>query len=274
MSTARKVLITPALAAEWLQHNAGNRPVRRAHVSFLANEIVSGRWKDNGDTIKRGENGRLLDGQHRLMAVTQAKKPVQMWVVEDLANETFVTIDTNRYARSVGQVFALAGHKNANATASVVRAAMVVLECRWSGENKALNTRFSAEHMDAFLSSHACVRAILAEFVSAGTKGRAAAGVTGSVAGALAAVAEINPHRTEEIVSFLRRLLSGAGLDEGSAALLLRNRLAGFRGQHNRTSQEYQMAITIKAVVAALQNRPLMLLRWTDAESFPAAPVL
>lgn len=103
------IVLTPARAAELLEHNKVNRPIRDSHVARLERQIVQGKWRFNGDTIKISDDGDVLDGQHRLWAVMGAKKPIETIVVEGIARDAFATIDTLSQARTGGDVLALNG---------------------------------------------------------------------------------------------------------------------------------------------------------------------
>ena len=111
--------ITPAMASEWLKSNTHNRPARKAHVARLANEMVKGNWQLNGETIKFDTWGRLIDGQHRLMAIIEASQPLTMHVCTGLAadSDVFATIDVG-LNRSAGSVLAMHGIKYATEIAA------------------------------------------------------------------------------------------------------------------------------------------------------------
>lgn len=83
---------------------------------------MDGKWKFNGDTIKVAATGDVLDGQHRLWAVVEAKKPIETIVVHGIDRDAFATIDTVRRMRSGGDVLALNGvARYRNITAETVR---------------------------------------------------------------------------------------------------------------------------------------------------------
>ena len=128
MNTAKKidmrpqieaVTITPAMATQWLKSNTHNRPARKPHVSRLAKEMVSGNWQLNGETIKFDTWGRLIDGQHRLMAIIEASQPITTHVCTGLAadSDIFATIDVG-LNRSAGSVLAMHGIKYATEIAA------------------------------------------------------------------------------------------------------------------------------------------------------------
>lgn len=103
------VLLTPEMATNLLEHNQHNRPVSDGHVQRIASQIVAGKWKFNGDTIKVAKTGDVLDGQHRLWAVIEAKIPVETILVHGIEKDAFATIDTLRKPRSGADILSLLG---------------------------------------------------------------------------------------------------------------------------------------------------------------------
>jgi hypothetical protein len=90
---AELVLLTPDLAAEWLESNKMNRKVRDRWVSFLAGEMSGGRWHLNGDSFVFDTEGVLVDGQHRCHAVIKSGFSFPAIVVRDVEPEARITID-------------------------------------------------------------------------------------------------------------------------------------------------------------------------------------
>ena len=87
--------ITPEMAAKYLQANECNRPVRRAQVERLVHTIKSGHWQLTHQGIAVDEDGNLLDGHHRLMAIQASGRNVQMMVSRGLSRDAYSVIDTN-----------------------------------------------------------------------------------------------------------------------------------------------------------------------------------
>ncbi len=73
-------MISPQLAAEWLQKNISNRPLRRQVVSDYARQMKSNSWVTTHQGICRDSLGNLIDGQHRLQAVVEADVSITMSV--------------------------------------------------------------------------------------------------------------------------------------------------------------------------------------------------
>lgn len=95
--------ITKEVAEVLLSENIGNRKISRVNVDFLKDQILKGKFEQNGDTIRISKSGRLLDGQHRLMAIKETGVALDLLVVYGLNDEVFSTIDTGRN-RTAGDV--------------------------------------------------------------------------------------------------------------------------------------------------------------------------
>lgn len=103
-----RVLIMPKQALEMLKLNHHNRPVSKPTVVKYANELKMGKWVYNGESIKIAKDGRILDGQHRLLAIIKSGRSMDTEILYDLADDIFDTIDVGR-GRSHSDIFALNG---------------------------------------------------------------------------------------------------------------------------------------------------------------------
>lgn len=104
-----RVIVTPEMAMQLLEHNKTNRPVSTPHVHRIAAQIIAGKWRFNGDTIKVAKDGDVLDGQHRLWAVVEAKKPIDTIIIYGIERDAFATVDTLRKPRSGADILSLCG---------------------------------------------------------------------------------------------------------------------------------------------------------------------
>lgn len=89
----KMMLITPEIAKKYLERNTENRTLRPSWVNTLALAIKNNEFITTHQSIAFSESGRLLDGQHRLHAIVQSNKPVNMLVTTNLAENTFQAID-------------------------------------------------------------------------------------------------------------------------------------------------------------------------------------
>lgn len=102
---AEVMTITPTDATQWLRANRNNRPVRKRHVEFLAQEILNGNWQMNGQPIVIADDEQVLDGQHRLFAIIEAGKTIQSLVVYGITPDAFKTIDTGAVRTGADALF-------------------------------------------------------------------------------------------------------------------------------------------------------------------------
>ena len=84
--------ITPDMAAQMLERNTMNRNISQLNVTRYANDMASGAWEQNGETIKIAEDGTILDGQHRLWAIIESGVTVTMIVVYNVRKEARETV--------------------------------------------------------------------------------------------------------------------------------------------------------------------------------------
>lgn len=117
--TIEKMVITPAMAADMLTQNVGNRPASKREISRLATIMRAGEWRLNGESIKFDWNQHLRDGQHRLGAVVESETAIETYVIRDLDPSTFSTMDQGR-SRSTGDILSIAGTPRAKAAALAV----------------------------------------------------------------------------------------------------------------------------------------------------------
>lgn len=116
------VKVTPALAKKYLETNTdNNRRVKPRRVDFYATEMIEGRWVEmTGESLKFDKAGKLIDGQHRLLALIKANKTYHFLVVTNLAKETFEVIDTGSN-RSTADIFHISGVKNGHQLSAGVK---------------------------------------------------------------------------------------------------------------------------------------------------------
>jgi hypothetical protein len=94
-----QVEVTPPLAAAWLALNKGNRKPSRAKVARFAAIIEADQWILNGETVKFSRTGRLLDGQSRLQAIVEARRPAMLEVRGGLPDEAQQAMDCGEARR-------------------------------------------------------------------------------------------------------------------------------------------------------------------------------
>lgn len=95
--------ITPEIAEKYLGNNLVNRNVSNVTVHAYMQDMLNGAWDETtGDTISFDENGNLVNGQHRLMAVAKSGHAINVWVCRG-ASSTGI-YDNNRKRSCSDQV--------------------------------------------------------------------------------------------------------------------------------------------------------------------------
>jgi len=90
---AKYQIITPSQAQLWLDQPAKNRNVMQRRVEAYAAAMLRGDWMLTNQGIAFDENGALIDGQHRLLAIVKAQIPIEMLVVHATSNRSQLVLD-------------------------------------------------------------------------------------------------------------------------------------------------------------------------------------
>ena len=86
--------VTPQLASEWLRLNTRNRKLRRFTVDTLKRSFERGEYVQSHQGIAFSANNEVIDGQHRLTAISELKSGVfPMLVTWGVPEDAFMTID-------------------------------------------------------------------------------------------------------------------------------------------------------------------------------------
>lgn len=105
---AEVMVVTPEMAKAWLEHNKGNRKPTGNNIEMLASEIRCNRWEVSNDCVAFYEDGDLANGQHRLMAIAKAGKPVECVVLFGMSRSANAIMDQGK-SRSVVEAARFAG---------------------------------------------------------------------------------------------------------------------------------------------------------------------
>lgn len=121
-------MISPELAKQFLAHNIDNRKVRGHRVKRNVDIINRGEWVITNDAIVVANTGRLLNGQHRLLAIAEAGKTVPALLLTGLPEANFHAMDCG-LQRSAGDIFEAGGIEYANQAAAVANMLFGWTEC-------------------------------------------------------------------------------------------------------------------------------------------------
>jgi hypothetical protein len=215
--TVQFVSVTPAMAQTWLRNNIKNRKLRQTTVDAYARDMKAGNWLRTHQGIAFAENGELLDGQHRLSAIVQSGVAIEILVTRGLASaekgKKLVAQDVMDCGsvRKVGDQLALQ-HNVKNASAAAACSTIIAMLCREPGYEIKRITFAQALGILEIYGDH--IQTVL------DNQTRIVGLRSSQVSGAVAFARAVDPVIADE---FLRRFTSGAGLDEGSPILHMRN---------------------------------------------------
>lgn len=239
---------TPAEAAQVLaERNTGNRIVSPGIVNKYATDMLNGDWQGNGETIKYGPDGQLLDGQHRLLACAQSGVPLTTAVVYLSDPEAQKNIDRGK-PRSFSEHLKFSGFPSSKLLAAVLRRSYA-----WEQGYRLASSAppFSDSELERYLYDNPDLQ----DAVNYAQLCKGRFGISGSVAGSLYfLLSEIDRAAG---AAFCASLLDGAGLAQGSPALALRNRVIQDRLRGVRTTPDETMALGIIAWNFHRQHRLL-----------------
>lgn len=243
------VKVTPEMAGDWLELNTRNRPIRPRWVTHLANTIKRGEWRVNGETIKLSSE-RLLDGQHRLLAIIEANTAIQTNVSFDVDDDAFATIDVGR-PRTAGDILALDGHPNSQRLAAIAR-------MLWNYE------RGYAVSMHNEIPTNVEIREIVERHPRLEEAARIAYQARHLLPGAIAGllVYQFALRDTAYASIFWDALITGENLSKNSPIYRLRERLLANRASSRKMGAVELYVLTVKAWNAYRYNVPVQLLRY------------
>lgn len=216
---ARYEQFTAAMARDVLTRNASNRPIDHKYVRRIADAMLAGEWVVNGDTIRIDEKNSLLDGQHRLTALTYASErrsgsaplALKFLVVRGLPRAVIGTVDINK-KRSMGNTLhILRGTKNSNSVASAARLLLSLKLGRTPGDS---NFKPTAAQIFALLDEHPHLGASYPQGMALARETGLNPTVAFSFVHLISAYREADP--------FLLGLMSGINLAPGDARIALR----------------------------------------------------
>jgi len=246
--TASVEVITPELAERLLKDNTSNRPILRRVVERYRRDMTGGKWVLNGQTIKIGRSGRLLDGQHRCKAAIAGNCSFYAIVVRQVADSVFDTLDIGG-RRSMAAVLQSRGLGNSVVLAGALRR----LAAFERGQTLVYNLTYS--DLLAVLDRHPDVVTNAARIAAKSKKL-----IEGTSAVALHYwLGREDPVKAD---AFFDRLHDGIDLNRTHPILHLRNRLIDGRSADGRPlTAEQKIALVLKSWRAFIEGRAVRQLR-------------
>lgn len=228
--------VTPAVAERWLGKNERNRHVRQRLVDAYARDMEAGNWHLTGEAVKFSRNGRLIDGQHRCLAVVQAGTAVKMVVVRGLEEDVQEVIDSGA-ARTAGDALRMRGITYYSSLAAASRIALLYEVGSIDGSN----LRPTHSEILDFVDNNPD----LAEAVEMAVAHRQAIDVPQSVLSlAIWRLKKVDP---DDAYLFISQLAEKTDLKAGDAVLALLNRLVEVRRNGRIMSRNDYLSLVFRA---------------------------
>ncbi|UOW93032.1 ParB-like nuclease domain protein [Gordonia phage CaiB] len=273
MIRQRQLQITPSKAREILCLNVANRKIRPNQVAKLRAEMVQGRWRVNGDTIRISEDGVLLDGQHRLLALSGLPDDhpgFLFLIVDGLEMDAQMTMDQN-VRRSVSDQLGFGDRpvRESTVVAGAVRFYIIWKRGGLFGNSNRAEAQASNPEVLEWIEDHPRETTIMGDLVTADVKRVRIR--TSLVVAALFDFTEID---SSDAHDFIAALTTGVGLTEGSPILALRNRLERIYDSKTKLPDRDALGYLITAWNAYRSGRSMVKLqmpkggKWTP-DTFP-----
>lgn len=253
------VHVTPKIAEQWLDRNTNNRRLRRSDVEKLKRDLTNGSFLENGDTFRFDKDGVLIDGQHRATAVVESGVSVHALVVTNLSPEVQRTIDDN-LKRTMADHLAFEGESQGATLGAITR--RIIMWERGHVRNTGAYKPSVQEQFD-FIAVNPRITAA----VDAINRYRRKKLLPPSIIGlGWWLFSQLD---REECEDFFGQLNDGFMLERGNPVATLREKLIDFGKRPGRIPEDYILAIAIKAWNACRDGRTILLLRFTENETFP-----
>ena len=254
-------LIGPDEARELLANGAPNRPVKKHHVARLATDMGNDDWGQHGNPIVRDQNGRVIDGQHRLLAVIESGATIEFCFVDGVDAAMQDSMDTGA-RRSLGDQLAMRGEKNTNALASAITLAMV-----WELNGKLVNfANFSHAGALRFFDQHPGLRDSTNFTLQFAKKIKYPAGLAGAIHYRMA---QLSPNDAD---LFWVLLGSGRVIENSEVIANLRDKFqTSSKSDKTAMKRVYRAAVTVRAWNAWVTGQNLKQISWAPqrGEKFP-----
>jgi hypothetical protein len=251
--------VAPELAAQWLEGNTHNRPLRQPLVDRLARDIKAGQWRLTHQGIAFDTDGVLIDGQHRLWAIVLAVMPVQLRVFFNEPIDNMKAVDTG-LARSNYDVLHLSGEAG-----EITVNHLATLRAMLAGDSSHLPKLTISEEQE-WMTKHAdAVNFAMEHLGTCRFKGVATATIRGIIARAYYSA------KHAKLIHFCDVLKTGRSSDDDEASIVLlwqflvNNASAG----KGHAARRLRYGKAERALIAYLRGERIMCLRAAGGELFP-----
>ncbi len=257
----KRELINKDKAAKMLKKNNMNRRISTTQVDRYAQAMLSGEWVENGQTISVAEDGTLLDGQHRLLAVIKSGVAIYFLIVYNIPKDAMATIDAG-FVRTLAHVLDIKKVANSRHAATITKHLYIhdvadaemrwrnckdtqrnaLLENFYNANSKSINeaTAMACSSRHHFNISHMGLCYVI--------------------------FARKNPAKADV---FFHLVKTGENLPAKHPVIALRAKLMDNRISKDKLSVRETTALYIKSWNAFIKGKTLVNFRWNSTEDLP-----
>lgn len=262
------VMVTPEIAAGFLENNENPRPLREARVDAIAEDIAFGGWIPNGETIKLDSKGRLRDGQHRCAAIVEANKSCLCLVVHGVTDRGVERTDEG-HARTYNDLLRSRGEKQVSQLGACVKMLRRILLYHVIEKRSALHDhcRPPNSSLDRVLEQNPGIREAIG-LSEAAFRAKMGTRTNLSVMGYCFNL--VDPKMFKDMY---RSISTGELLQTDDPVLAYRARMISAKAEHEKIDTLTAAALLVKCWNAWRQQRGMKLLKWNrfgpSSEPFP-----
>lgn len=158
--------ITPKMAEDFLSRNPKNRRLNPNRVKQYADDMLSGRWYENGESIVITESGELRDGQHRLEAIVKSGK-AYLFAVVIVPDESAMIYDSGQNRNASQNLILSAKNVKVSALDSRIHSAIkyiLLRKIKTEDLRKYVSpvelAQFADENIDILIQYQECTKAL------------------------------------------------------------------------------------------------------------------
>lgn len=134
--------VSPKMAQGYLVKNNDNRPLRDRNVNWFSEQMSDNDWDLVGDCVTFDTNGDLRNGQHRLHAIVQSGKTIDLVVLRGVTPNSFIHMDCPSVRRA-GDALAIMGYPHGRKAESAVRMISAISDLENSDETNISKVRWN-----------------------------------------------------------------------------------------------------------------------------------
>ena len=241
-------IVDSAAASDILKiTNTKNRAVSQHTVDKYCKLIDEEKWKVNGEPIIISKAGRLLNGQHRLLAQTKAEKPTSMLFITGIEDDAFNTIDTGK-ARGAADLVSIDHETSRSKSSSLTCVATMLMNLERGYQPTTANhiasmdvANYVTENYDELSGNYDYLRSFEVKPLLS----------FNDVVFVYTAAKRLHPDKVDD---FFVPFITGARLESGTPVYMLYHRVQKCNNQNKRITKKERIAWMIQCFNAYLRN--------------------